>query len=153
MTNPRELLKEHIQDIAHVGFVVSNMQDAIDSACRVYGLAPQDIEYQPDPVEEALTRFAFFQVGGLSFEYIEPVSDFFRDMLLGMPSGGGGINHVAWAVEDIEGALALLMADGIKPGHVTPDGIVQIGEKKMVYLDPATTDGLVIELIEFPPSP
>jgi hypothetical protein len=32
---------------------------------------------------------------------------------------------------------------------VTPDGVVRIGEKKMVYLDPDTTGGLVIELIEY----
>ena len=67
-----------------------------------------------------------------------------------MPSGGAGINHVAWQVDDIEAAVAHLEAAGIYPGHVTPDGIVAIGDKKMVYLDPATTGGLVLELIEYP---
>ncbi|MFT6287754.1 MAG: catechol 2,3-dioxygenase-like lactoylglutathione lyase family enzyme [Alcanivorax sp.] len=67
-----------------------------------------------------------------------------------MPSGGAGINHVAWRVSDIEAALVSLLARGIRPGHVTPDGVVTIGKKKMVYLDPDTTDGLIIELIEYP---
>ena len=67
-----------------------------------------------------------------------------------MPSGGAGINHVAWRVRDIEGAVARLAGQGIYPGHVTPGGIVAIGAKKMVYLDPATTGGLVIELIQYP---
>ena len=66
-----------------------------------------------------------------------------------MPSGGAGINHVAWRVKDIDEAVACLAVEGIFPGHVTPDGVVRIGEKKMVYLDPDTTGGLVIELIEY----
>ncbi len=68
-----------------------------------------------------------------------------------MPSGGAGINHVAWRVDDIDAAVALLAERGVRPGHVTPGGVMTIGPKKMVYLDPATTGGLVIELIEYPP--
>jgi len=101
------------------------------------------------PGEEVLTRFAFYTVGDLEFELIEPCSEHFRQLLLNMPSGGAGINHVAWRVDDIDAAVALLARYDIYPGHVTPDGVVAIGPKKMVYLDPATTAGLVIELIEF----
>jgi methylmalonyl-CoA/ethylmalonyl-CoA epimerase len=71
--------------------------------------------------------------------------------LLAMPSGGAGINHVAWRVDDIDDAVALLARHEIYPGHVTPNGVIAIGQKKMVYLDPATTGGLIIELIEYPP--
>ena len=104
----------------------------------------------PEPGEETPTRFAFFTVGDLEFELIEPRSPEFRQKLLSMPSGGAGINHVAWRVKDIESAVARLAEEGIEPGHVTPQGIVEIGDKKMVYLDPETTGGLVIELIEYP---
>ena len=151
MTDTRQLLKDHIVDVAHVGFVVTSLDRAVADAKRVYGLQAGDFSYQPGPGEDAPTRFAFFQVGGLAFELIEPCSDYFREVLLGMPSGGAGINHVAWRVDDIEAAVAELAANEIYPGHVTPDGIVAIGSRKMVYLDPATTGGLVIELIEYPP--
>ena len=67
-----------------------------------------------------------------------------------MPSGSAGINHMAWRVDDINAAVRLLASCNIHPGHVTPEGVVAIGAKKMVYLDPATTGGLVIELIEYP---
>ena len=150
MTDPREVLKDTIEAAAHVGFVVPDLEAAVANACRVYGLRDADITYVPDAGEPAATRFAFFSVGGLEFELIEPCSAEFKDLLLGMPSGGAGINHVAWRVRDIEGAVALLAGQGIYPGHVTPGGIVAIGAKKMVYLDPATTGGLVIELIQYP---
>ena len=150
MNDPLGVLKDRILATAHVGFVVASLEEAIAVATRVYGLAEDDIRYQPAPGEEAATRFAFFRVGGLEFELIEPRSEHFRKILLTMPSGGAGINHVAWRVDDIEASVALLAARGIVPGHVTPDGIVTIGSRKMVYLDPATTGGLVIELIEYP---
>lgn len=149
MTDARQVLKDRIMAVAHVGFVVPSLEEAVANAVRVYGLAPGDISVHPAPGEEALTRFAFFRVGDLEFELIEPCSEQFRTLLLGMPSGGAGINHVAWRVDDIEAAVALLATNGIRPGHVTPDGIIAIGPKKMVYLDPATTGGLVIELIEY----
>ena len=154
MVEPAQLLRDHILGVAHVGFVVPDLQAAVANAMRVYGLTRDDITYVPapgeeQPGEEVLTRFAFYTVGDLEFELIEPCSEHFRQLLLNMPSGGAGINHVAWRVDDIDAAVALLARYDICPGHVTPDGVVAIGPKKMVYLDPATTAGLVIELIEF----
>ena len=70
--------------------------------------------------------------------------------MLGEACGAGGINHLAWRVSDIELAVARLADRGIAPGYVTPDGIVQIGAKRMVYLDPATTGGLLVELLQYP---
>ena len=150
MTDVRELLCDYIEAVAHVGFVVPDLDAAVAQASRVYGLDATDISYVPQPGEESATRFAFFSVGGLEFELIEPCSREFRDKLLSMPSGGAGINHVAWRVTDIDAAVAALAQRGIHPGHVTPDGVISIGPKKMVYLDPDTTGGLVIELIEYP---
>ena len=150
MPDVQEVLRDYIEGVAHVGFVVPDLADAVAQARRVYGLEAEDIEYIPEPGEEAQTRFAFYQVGGLEFELIEPCSDYFRQLLLTMPSGGAGINHVAWRVSDIDAVVASLAGSGIYPGHVTPDGVVAIGPKKMVYLDPATTGGLVIELIQYP---
>ena len=150
MTNLRMVLADYIEGVAHVGFIVDDLSDAVEQVCRVYGLVQEDIRYVPEPGEEAATRFAFYTVGGMEFELIEPVSEEFRNTLFSTPSGSAGINHMAWRVRDIEGALACLLERGIKPGHVTPQGIVTIGPKKMVYLDPATTGGLIIELLEYP---
>ena len=72
----------------------------------------------------------------------------FLNALLSMPSGLGGINHVAYWVKDIDGAVAALANHGVSPGHVTPEGPMDIGDKKICYLDPDTTGGLVIELME-----
>jgi len=149
MTNTKTVLKDYILGLAHIGHVVENMDEALAGFKRVYGLSDEDI-FIPDtpPGQPILTKFAFIRVGNTEFELIEPVSAHFKTLLLDMPSGHGGINHVAYIVSDIEQALTVLAANGSVPGHVTPDGIVDMGRKKMVYLDPATTDDLLIELIE-----
>jgi len=148
MPEIHKLLKDHILGPAHVGFVVPSLDAAVANAVRVYGLREDEVSYQPAAGVPAQTRFAFFRVGGLEFELIEPCSDHFRALLFAMPSGGAGINHMAWQVDDIDAAVTLLASRNIYPGHVTPGGVIAIGAKKMVYLDPATTGGLVIELIE-----
>lgn len=148
MIDTAGLLKNYILGPAHVGFVVEDMASAINHASGLYGLSEEDIHYEPAPGVAAPTRFAFFSVGGLAFEYIEPCDETFRTQLFAAPSGGGGINHIAWKVTDIHGALSTLARHKIVPGYVTPDGVISIGRKLMVYLDPATTGGLLVELIE-----
>ena len=150
MPDPRKVLSNYIEGVAHVGFVVADLEQAVSEARRVYGLTESEIHYVPPPGQESPTGFAFFTVAALEFELIEPRSQAFREQLLTMPSGGAGINHVAWRVSDIDAAVAALADEGIVPGHVTPDGVIKIGDKRMVYLDPKTTGGLVIELIEYP---
>ncbi|MEX0828145.1 MAG: VOC family protein [Haliea sp.] len=146
-------LAEHIVGLAHVGHIVKDLSVAVANFKRVYGLTDAAITYVP-PLNAAAddsevpTRFAFVDVKGTQFELIEPASSFFKDTLLNMPSGSAGINHVAFQVEDLAGVYASLQAQGIRAGHVTPQGIVDTGAKKMLYLDPETTGGLVIELIE-----
>ena len=108
MPDPRAVLADYIEGVAHVGFVVPDLAVAVAQARRVYGLEEHQIRYVPDGDEEAATRFAFYSVGGLEFELIEPCSPVFREQLLGMPSGGGGINHLAWRVRDIDAALTCL---------------------------------------------
>ncbi|MEM1113610.1 MAG: VOC family protein [Pseudomonadota bacterium] len=148
MSSLSTVLSDYIVGVAHVGFVVADLEAAVSQALALYGLDVGAVEYQPAPGEPADTRFAFFEVAGQGFEYIEPVSDAFRTLLFKDPSGGGGINHMAWNVRDLPAALELLAAKGIVPGYVTPDGMLTMGRRRMVYLDPATTGGLLVELLE-----
>ena len=61
---------------------------------------------------------------------------------------GKGLNHLCFTVVDIERTLVEYQRRGIGPGHVTPDGIIQMPAQRMVYLDPEQTYGILIELVE-----
>ncbi|MEP5568849.1 MAG: VOC family protein [Halioglobus sp.] len=148
MTDATTILSDYIIAPAHVGFVVEDLESAVELARQLYGIDEDSIRYEPTPGVEAPTRFAFFTVGGLTFEYIQPCDDHYRELLFASPSGGGGINHIAWQVTDIDAAARVLAEHGVLPGYVTPDGVITIGRKRMLYLDPATAGGQLVELIE-----
>ncbi|WP_448212030.1 VOC family protein [Colwellia sp. MEBiC06753] len=149
--NIKNTLSEQIIGLAHIGHIVSDLKTAISRFKKVYGVSNDDVLIVPPfsaQDEEILTRFAFVTVGNIEFELIEPLKPPFIELLQNSPSAGGGLNHIAWQVDDIQHCLTLLSEQGIKPGHVTPDGIVNLGKKHIVYLCPQTTGGLLIELIE-----
>jgi catechol 2,3-dioxygenase-like lactoylglutathione lyase family enzyme len=148
MSTVKRVLKDYIIGLAHVGYIVEDMDKALANFKRVYGVTDSDIRIPADPPGELQTKFAFVVVHDTEFELIEPVSGYFKKLLFEMPSGLAGINHVAYQVSDIEAAAATLAQLGIRAGHVTPNGVVDFGPKKLIYLDPADTGGLVIELIE-----
>ena len=77
MAEVGQLLKDYILGPAHVGFVVNDLAAAMEQAMQLYGLTEADISYQPEAQQDAQTRFAFFSVGGLQFEYIQPCDEQF----------------------------------------------------------------------------
>lgn len=142
-------LNEHIIGLQHIGHIVPDLDTAIDAFCRLYGLDNSAVRRVPEcPDGSEPTLFAFITVGTTEFEIIQPQGDAARQQLLASPAGGAGINHVAWRVDDIDACATLLAAQNIRPGHVTPDGVVDTGRSKIVYLDPGDTDGILIELVE-----
>lgn len=141
-------LKEFIVGLRHVGHIVDDLKVSVTDFRRIYGLTDDDITILPPFGQEAPARFGLLDVGGVEFELIEPISDDMKETLHSAASGAGGINHVAYVVSDIDGALAVLAEQGIRPGHVTPDGVVDTGRTRIAYLNPADTGDMLIELVE-----
>ncbi len=143
-------LSGHIKGLAHVGFVVTDLAKALADTQALYGVGDDAIRIVPPLLDtSALTRFGFVTIAaGIEFEFIEPLSDHFKEQLLGVTSGPGGINHLAYWVEELDQVVSLLVEQGVCPGYVTPDGPVNTGGQRILYLDPTTTGGVLIELIE-----
>lgn len=145
-------LSSYIVGLQHVGHIVADLDASVAAFRRLYGLDEAAIRREPATDDgSAATLFAFVRVGDTEFELIEARSPEFRKQLGASPVGGAGINHVAWRVSDIAACVALLAEQGIRPGHVTPDGVVEFGDRKLVYLEPSDTEGLLVELLELPP--
>lgn len=142
------LLQPHLKGLLHVGYIVDDLEQALAEWQQLYGAAMTDIRRIPEVPENSPTLFALFTIAGQEFELIQPVAEPFLSLLNPSPKGGAGINHIAWCVNDIETLLSKLNNIGVQAGHVTPDGVVNFGHKKILYLDPATTNGQLIELVE-----
>ena len=144
-----KVLKDYIIGLQHVGHIVEDLDGAVAAFCRLYGVDEDSVRYVPEVHDEQTpARFAFVTVADAEFELIEPVSKELKEKLLGAPSGGAGINHVAWQVSDVNECMTLLAGQGVGPGYVTPDGPVSTGTSRIVYLEPDDCDGLFVELIE-----
>ena len=142
-------IQDHILGLQHVGHIVADLDEAVTSFCRLYGVDPGTVRRVPtDEAQAGPTRFAFVTVADTEFELIEAVSEPFKTLLDRSPVGGAGINHVAWRVCDLDICLQKLRREGVLPGHVTPDGPVAFADRRLVYLDPETCGGLLVELIE-----
>lgn len=77
MIDPSRILKDYILAPAHVGFVVENIDLAIEQACRLYGVSSDAVRYEPAPGVKAPTRFAFFLSVALSLNTSSPVTNIF----------------------------------------------------------------------------
>ena len=129
----------------HIGYIVRDLRQAIVDFQRLFDLQDEDIRIIPPFELPADTRFAFFHTDGLSVELIEPISEHFKNILF---NSGIGINHICFTVDDIESAYAEMTRKGIRPGHVTPNGILTLPHQKMVYFNPEDTGGFLLEYIE-----
>ena len=133
---------DYLLGLSHVGVVTEDLAAQVARLQDVFGVADEDIEY----LETPSAKFAFFSVGGSPYEVIEPLSALTRSRLL---RTNIGVNHVCYAVRDIEGAVAAMAAKGVRLGHVTPDGIVDSPGRRMAYFNPDDTAGVMVEFLEF----
>jgi methylmalonyl-CoA/ethylmalonyl-CoA epimerase len=138
-------INEMITKVRHIGIIVEDIAEAIEPFKKLFDLKDEDIYVMPPVGTEAESRFAFIPIGDIELELIQPISERFKK-LLGNPAPG--LNHIAFVVEDIEEAVRNLKEKGIRLGHVTKDSILDMGRSKVVYFDPETTGGILIELVE-----
>ena len=135
-----------IKRIEHVGVVVSNVEKsrALWEGC--FGIKLGEVETNPlRPV-----KLALYPVGESMVELIAGTTPDSKHTRM-MAEGKGGVNHICFEVEDIEAALAELKAKGVPLLDETP----RIGHAgcRIAFLDPAGTEGCLIELAQLPAVP
>lgn len=124
--------------IEHIGIAVKSLNDAIPFYEKILGLTCYAIE----EVKDQRVKTAFFMVGQTKIELLEstdpegPIGKFIEKK-------GEGIHHIAFAQEDIAGALANAEASGVQLIDKSPrkgaEGL-NIG-----FLHPKSTFGVLME--------
>jgi methylmalonyl-CoA epimerase len=126
--------------VHHVGIIVRDAEAAAETYTRLLGLEPVALEEF-----HGTLRVAFVRAGDALLELIQPVRDdtpwaaILRDR-------GEGAHHVALEVLDLRTAIASLRAGGIGVLDQAPSRAP--GNTMSVFLDPATTGGTMIELVQ-----
>ena len=147
-------ISDLITGVRHIGIIVDSMDTSLGLYKSLFDIDDCTIRLVPPAGEPAPdTRFAFLPIATTELELIEPVSEHFRN-LLGNPRPG--INHIAFTVSDIDRAVALMHAKGVRLGHVTKNGILDMKSSRVAYFNPDDTGGILIEFVQpadTPPPP
>ena len=72
-----------ITGLRHVGIVTTDMDTMVSRLQDIFGLADEAVV----TIDSEETRFAFFSIGGTPYEVIEPVSEYFKEILLATNTG------------------------------------------------------------------
>ena len=138
--------------VMQVGIVVRDIEAKARAWSQILGL-PMPSIIVTDPVEQAQTeyrgqrtparaRLAFFQLGQVDVELIEPLGgpSTWKDQL---DAHGDSIHHIAFGVQGMKEKLAYLAASGMP--------LIQKGEYtggRYAYVDGTTALGVILELLE-----
>ena len=127
--------------IDHLGIAVNSIDEAKKLFHDILGLKFEGTE----TVEEQKVTTAFFPVGDSEVELLEstapdgPIAKY-------LEKRGEGIQHIAFRVDNLEGALAELKEKGIRLIDEKPR--MGAGGAKIAFLHPKSTHGVLIELSE-----
>ncbi|WP_420611964.1 methylmalonyl-CoA epimerase [Candidatus Spongiisocius sp.] len=130
-------------NLDHVAIAVRDLDRTLEDYRRRYGIEPLYREVVEDQgVEEAM-----LPVGGSFVQLIAPLDP---DTPVGrfLERRGEGMHHLAFAVVDIEAALAHLKAEGARLVDETP----RIGGRgtRIAFVHPKGGNQTLVELVELP---
>ena len=130
-----------IKRVEHIAIAVNDMEAEGKTLETIFGLKRDYAEQIGE------TKLAMYPVGETSIELLEAAgpSSKVQDWI---EERGQSIWHLCFEVEDIDGAVEELKQKDVKllneeprPGH---------GGSRIVFIDPASTGGILIELAELP---
>ncbi|NWJ52706.1 MAG: methylmalonyl-CoA epimerase [Bacteroidetes bacterium] len=131
----------NITHIEHIGIAVKNLEESIAYYENVLGFKC----YAVEEVKEQKVKTAFFMVGQTKLELLEstdpegPIGKF-------LEKKGEGVHHLAFAAQNLEGALLEMDEKGVTLIDKTPrkgaEGL------SIAFLHPKSTHGVLTELCE-----
>jgi methylmalonyl-CoA/ethylmalonyl-CoA epimerase len=137
----RSFFPMKIKQIDHIGVAVKGLKDAGMFYKEKLGLEMEGMEEIPDQK----VRVAFFPIGESEVELLEstapdgPVSKYIN-------ARGEGIQHIAFRVDDIDGALKELKEKGVR--LIDKEARKGAGGAKIAFIHPGETNGVLVELCE-----
>jgi len=131
------------QGIDHLGIAVANLAEA-RAVFETLGLRVTEEESVPDQK----VRVVKLDAGGSELELLETTDP---DGPIGkyLAKRGPGIHHVTLRVDDLARTLAELEAKGIR--LIDREPRLGAGGKKIAFLHPKSTAGILVELCEVSP--
>ena len=129
-----------LEKIEHIGLAVKDINQVSGFYRDVFGC---QISEQIDVPDRKL-KIAFTDVSGVKLEFLMP-TDSTSTIAKYIDKKGEGIHHICFEVEDLEKAVAELKQKGLE---LVDEPRMGAEGKKIVFLSPKSTYGVLIELKE-----
>jgi len=130
-----------IKRIDHIAIVVEDIDQALAFWRDALGLELAHVE----DVAEQKSIVAFLPTAGSEVELVKPTTDD-SGVARYLQKRGPGMHHICFEVEDIESSLAELKAKGVRLINEVP--MTGSGGKKIAFIHPESTNGVLVELYE-----
>jgi len=128
-----------IKHIDHLGIAVRSLDETIPVYEKALGIRCERREEVP----AQKVRTAFFDVGGVHLELLEPTAPD-SPVARFLAERGEGLHHLAFQTDDIAGQLAQAAAAGVRLINEKP--MAGAGGKLVAFLHPKSTHGVLTEL-------
>ncbi len=132
-----------IKRIDHVAILLPELAEGTSFWVDALGLPLEKIEEMP----EQQVKIAFLPVGSSHIELLEPTDDT-SGVAAYLQKRGPGLHHICLEVDDLEETLARLKEAKVPLIDEKP----KIGNdgKKLAFIHPKGTGGVLVELYQYP---
>ena len=128
-----------LKKIDHLGIAVRSLDEAIPYYEKALGLKCEHREEVPSQK----VRTAFFSVGEVHLELLEPTDPESPIAKFLEKNPNGGVHHIAFGTDNIQGQLKQAADAGVKLIH--PEPFEGAANKLVAFLHPKSTYGVLTE--------
>ncbi len=144
-----------LRRITEVGIAVRDLEAAAELFAELFGANVGPVVEVP----RYEMRFRMCRIGKVDFEVMEPIGG--RGVIAEfLERRGEGLHHVAFAVDDLDGAMTALGRKGVRfvddaPIRLQMEGVDYAGrvfsdEIQFAFSHPASVLGILFEFIQYP---
>jgi methylmalonyl-CoA/ethylmalonyl-CoA epimerase len=130
-----------ISKVSHISIACRNLESHLKLFSEQLGVPCSGTE----EVQSQGVKVAFIELPNVRIELIAPLDDR-ANLNRFLEKRGEGLHHISLAVDDIESVLSELGSKGVKAIDEKPRS--GAGGKRVAFLHPKTTGGVLIELEE-----
>ena len=128
-------------NINHVGIVVPDIKKTLTFWQDILGI---NLDYREE-VPTMNLDLAWLPVGKSRIEFLTPTSEEGNEYYEFLKSKGPGFHHICLEVDNIDEMLNKLKENNIR---LKDEVAVELPGRKLAFLDPEDTDGVIVELYE-----
>jgi len=129
-----------IKKINHVAIVVRDIEESLKFWESALGLELHHVEDVPSQA----SKVAFIPVGDSEIELVQPTTED-SGMAAYLEKRGEGMHHLCIEVDDIEAKMQELKDAGVRLINEAPQ---VLPGRKMAFIHPKSTSGVLVELYE-----